>query len=87
MKDVCIPKRLGVWGKELVSCSFIVFPLSLYRFGSEERFLLCCWSSGVVEAEMEREVLLVSLSNMPLGHSCEFFSLSEAFDFWGLCRY
>lgn len=26
---------------------------------------------------MEREVLLVSLSNMPLGHSCEFFSLSE----------
>lgn len=26
MKDVCIPKRLGVWGKELVSCSFIVSP-------------------------------------------------------------
>lgn len=46
-----------------------------------------CWSFGVVEAEMEREVLLVSLSNMPLGRSCEFSSLSEAFDFWGLCRY
>lgn len=76
VKEVSVPKRLEVWGKELVSNSLTI-SLLCTDLGVKRNHLCVCCSYCIVEAEMEREFLLVSLSNVPLEHSYEFSHFSS----------